>query len=109
LVPRSLKQIFSDIKITRSWNIRVGFTDSAKLINARFKNLRRALKLWSKNLPCMKDLITKMNPVISLLDTMEEFRTLSLEERNLRDILKSHVITLLQNQKAYWKQRGKIN
>jgi hypothetical protein len=38
---------------------------------------------------------------------MEEFRTLSLEEWNLRDILKDHIITLLQNQKAYWKQRGK--
>jgi hypothetical protein len=35
-------------------------------------------------------------------------RTLSLEEWNLRDILKDHVITLLQNQQAYWKQRGKI-
>ena len=29
-------------------------------------------------------------------------------EWNLRDILKEHVITLLQNQKSYWKQRGKI-
>jgi hypothetical protein len=29
-------------------------------------------------------------------------------EWNLRDWLKSHIITLLQNQKAYWKHRGKI-
>jgi hypothetical protein len=45
--------------------------------------------------------------VISLLDTFEEFGTLSLDEWNLIDILKSHVITLLQNKKGYWKQRGK--
>jgi hypothetical protein len=99
---------FKDI-VKNAWNIPVGYTDSAKMINAKFKNLRRALKLWAKNLPCLKDLINKVNSVICLLDNLEEFRTLSLEEWNLRDILKSHVITLLQNQKAYWKQRGKIN
>jgi hypothetical protein len=37
-----------------------------------------------------------------------KMRTLSLEEWNLRDILKTHVITLLQNKKSYWKQRRKI-
>jgi hypothetical protein len=45
--------------------------------------------------PRLKDLINKVNYMISLLDTFEEFRTLSLDEWNLRDILKSHVITLL--------------
>jgi hypothetical protein len=32
-------------------------------------------KLWAKNLPCLKDLINKVNYMISLLDTFEEFRT----------------------------------
>jgi hypothetical protein len=95
--------------VQNAWNIPVGYIDSAKRINAKFKNLRRALKMWAKNLPCLKDLIDKVNSVICLLDNLEEFRTLSLEEWNLRDILKAHVITLLQNHKAYWKQRGKIN
>jgi hypothetical protein len=31
-----------------------------------------------------------------------------LEEWNLRDLIKSHIISLLQNQRVYWKQRGKI-
>jgi hypothetical protein len=57
----------------------------------------------------LKDLIAKVNSMICLLDNLEEFETLSLEEWNLRDILKSHVITLLQNQKAYRKQTGRIN
>jgi hypothetical protein len=91
---------FKDI-VQNAWNIPIGYIDSAKMINAKFKNLRRALKLWAENLPCLKDLIDKVNSVICLLDNLEEFRTLSLEEWNLRDILKSHVITLLQNQKAY--------
>jgi hypothetical protein len=46
--------------------------------------------------------------VIDLLDNFEEFRTLSTAEWNLRDILRSHVLDLIQNQRIYWKQRGKI-
>jgi regulator of replication initiation timing len=90
------------------WNIPVGHSDPAKRITAKLKNLRKSIKLWAKNLPCLRSLIDKVNSLITLLDNLEEFRTLSLEEWNLRDILKNHVTTLLQNQKSYWKQRGKI-
>jgi hypothetical protein len=38
-----------------------------------------------------------------MLDNFEEIRALNDVEWNLRDILKSHVISLLQDQKAYWK------
>jgi hypothetical protein len=119
-IPRFQEQISSDFIITSYSTsnlmtlfkmpgiyIHVGFIDSATMINAKFKNLRTALKLWEKNLPCLKYMIAKVNSVIYMLDTIEEFRTLSLEEWNLRNILKSHVITLLQNKKGYWKQRGK--
>jgi hypothetical protein len=86
----------------------VEFLDSAKRVNEKFKNLRRSLKLWAKNLPCLKKLIAKVNEVFEMLDIFEEMRPLSTEEWNLRDILKSHVLTLLYNQNVYWKQRGKI-
>jgi hypothetical protein len=43
-----------------AWNIPVSFTNSAKRINAKFKNVRRALKIWSKNLPCLKKQIEKL-------------------------------------------------
>jgi hypothetical protein len=43
------------------------------------------------------------------LDLAEDMRFLTIEEWNLRDILKSHVLALLQNQKTYWKQRGRLN
>jgi hypothetical protein len=79
-----------------------------KRLNAKFKNLRRSIKLWAKNLPFLKHLISNFNEVILFIDTLEEFGSLSLIEWNLRDILKNHVITLPQNQKSYWKQIGKI-
>jgi hypothetical protein len=94
--------------VQAAWNIPAGYVDSAKNINAKFKNLSRSLKLWEKNLPCLKNLIAKVNEVIALFDLMEEFRTLSVTEWDLRDTLKTHLIALLQNQKSYWKQRGKI-
>jgi exonuclease III len=98
---------FIDI-VKNAWNIPVSFTNSAKRINAKFKNVRRALKIWSRNLPCLKNQIEKVNSVIEMLDIFEEIRALNDIEWNLRDILKSHVISLLHDQKAYWKQRGKI-
>jgi hypothetical protein len=94
--------------VENSWKVPVGHTDPAKKTTAKLKNLRKSINTWVKNLPCLRKLIDKVNSVINLLDALEELRTLSLEEWNLRDILKSHVITLLQNQKTYWKQRGKI-
>jgi hypothetical protein len=49
-----------------------------------------------------------VNEVIALFDLMEEFRTLTVTEWDLRDTLKAHIITLLKNQKSYWQQRGEI-
>jgi hypothetical protein len=64
--------------------------------------------LWAKNLPCFKKTIAQVNEVIDMLDNFEEFRALSTAEWNLRDILRSHVLDLIQNQRIYLKQRGEI-
>jgi exonuclease III len=98
---------FKDI-VKTSWDAPVPPMNSAKRINTKLKNLRRILKNWVKNLPCLKKLIKRVNETIELLDIFEELRPLSTKEGNLRDMLKSHVLTLLQNQRVYWKQRGKI-
>jgi hypothetical protein len=98
---------FKDI-VKSSWDATLPPMNSAKRINTKLKNLRRNLKNWVKNLPCLKNLIKRVNETIELLDIFEELRPLSTEEGNLRDMLKSHVLTLLQNQRVYWKQRGKI-
>jgi hypothetical protein len=44
--------------------------------------------------------------LILLLDSLEEFRDLSLEEWNTRNIFQSNFESLLQQQKEYWKQGG---
>jgi hypothetical protein len=80
--------------VQNAWNILVNHSNIAKKINAKLKNLRRAIKLWSKNLACLKNLIKSVNDVIELLDNFEEMRSLSVEENCLRDLLKSHVLTL---------------
>jgi hypothetical protein len=69
--------------------------------------LRRGLKLWAKNLPCLKTTISSVNEVIDMFDNFEEFRSLSEDEWNLREFLRSHVLELIHNQRIYWKQRGK--
>ena len=56
----SFKQV-----VQAAWNIPVGHTDCAKKINAKFKNVRRALKLWAKNLSCHKKQIVELNDFIS--------------------------------------------
>jgi hypothetical protein len=48
-------------------------------VNAKFKNLRRSLKLWAKNLTCLKQNIAKVNDTIEVLDILEEYMHLTLE------------------------------
>jgi hypothetical protein len=69
--------------------------------------VRRALKICSKNLPCLKKQIEKVNSIIEMLDNFEEIRALNDYEWNLRDLLKSHVISLLQDKKKLTRSRGK--
>jgi hypothetical protein len=37
-----------------AWQIPVEHSDSVKIINGKLKNVRIGLKLWAKNLPCLK-------------------------------------------------------
>lgn len=98
---------FKDV-VSNAWSIPVGFQDRAKKISAKFKNLRRALKQWAKNLSCLKLKIEQLNECIFLFDLFEEYMALSNLEWRRRVILKEELLTLLKNQKIYWKQRGKI-
>jgi hypothetical protein len=43
-----------------------------------------------------------------MLNFLEEFRDLSLVEWNFRVILEKKLVTLLNQQEAYWQQHGKI-
>jgi hypothetical protein len=46
--------------------------------------------------------------VISFLDAIEEWRDLSVQEWNFRDILNLKLSGLLHQQQVYWRQRGAI-
>jgi hypothetical protein len=46
--------------------------------------------------------------LIYLLDATEEFRDLSLEKWNSRKLTQEHMEKMLDQQKEYWKQRGRI-
>jgi hypothetical protein len=52
--------------------------------------------------------ISDINSVIAMLDSVENIRVLSDQERIFRINLKTHLQFLLKQQLAHWKQRGKI-
>jgi hypothetical protein len=73
---------------------------------AKLKNLRRVLREWHKQNPNLASSIANTKELILMIDTFEEFRDPSLEW-NFRDVVKQHLEMLLQQQNAYWKQRGR--
>jgi hypothetical protein len=42
------------------------------------------------------------------LDNLEEFRELSLKEWNFRQLIHEHLFGLLEQQRVYWMQRGRM-
>jgi hypothetical protein len=82
--------------------------DAAKTLTSKYKNLRKTLKDWSHTLSNLKQTIERVKLVLNFLNFLEEFRDLSLIEWNFQSILEQHLITLLRQQKTYWKQRGQI-
>lgn len=90
------------------WSQNVQEEGSEKRISAKFKRLRKGLKIWSKNLSQLSAKIRTTNPVILLLDSMEEFRPLPTPEWNGRAFLQEHLKFPLKAQHSYWKQRATI-
>lgn len=82
--------------------------DSAKIFAAKFKRLKKGLKLWARTLSDLKKTINDKNFMILYYDTIEEFRDLTLVELNGRNILKEHLAKTLEYQRIYWKQRATI-
>ena len=95
---KDFKQVVSDI-----WNQPTQESDSAKNITAKFKRLRKGLKIWAKSISNLAAIIKATNKVIHMWDFLEEFRPLSNIELNGRDILKQHLASILDYQRVYWK------
>ena len=82
--------------------------DHAKMLTAKFKNLRRELKEWKSTLPKLALAIEKIKLVLHFLETIELFRDLSLPEWNFRNMVSEKLIFLLKQQRTYWRQREKV-
>ncbi|KAM3292613.1 hypothetical protein ACQJBY_036379 [Aegilops geniculata] len=94
--------------VQNNWNQEVDEVDSAKKIAAKFKRLRKGLKIWARNLSDLKKIIANTNFLILCFDYLEEARELTTVETNGRDILKAHLEKILSHQRLYWKQRATI-
>jgi hypothetical protein len=91
--------------VQAAWSTSVRAEGSASIIAAKFKNLRRVLKRWSKDISKLANLVKECNEVLVVLDKLEERRALSIPERNFRFILKAHIGKLLKAKNDYWRQR----
>ena len=98
---------FLDV-VQHGWSIPIDQTDKAKIISAKFKNLRRVIKACQSNLSSLKQNIANVKLVLSLLTMIEEFRDLSIMEWNFKSLLEKKLLFLLKQQRIYWKQRGTI-
>jgi hypothetical protein len=78
------------------------------MVIAKLKNLRRVLRAWEGQLSNLNTTINNNKVMLSFLDMIEESRDLTLEEWNFRKIIQDHLGSLLEQQRIYWKQRGKI-
>ena len=100
---------FFDV-VQNSWSSpRILRRNAAANISVEFKDLRKALKLWSKNFSQLAKLIDICNKVIFFLDSLEECGALFLPEWNLRKFVKAKLMQLLRFRNIYWKQRHTVN
>lgn len=87
------------------WNLPTNATSLATRISAKFKNLRRGHKIWSKNISNLAKMIQNCQKTILFMDTLEERRPLLRTEFNFRNILKKHLMQLLYYKQIYWQKR----
>jgi hypothetical protein len=82
--------------------------DKAKMITSKFKNLRKVLRIWQKNFSSLRKNLEHVKAILSLLEIIEESRDLTVLEWNFKNLLITKLNQLLDQQRTYWKQRGKI-
>jgi hypothetical protein len=90
------------------WHCSANCEDLAKRVAAKLKNLRSKIRQWQKNIKSLASLISTTMLVLQFLDTLEEFRDLSIMEWNFRILVRRNIDLLLKLQNDYWKQRSKI-
>jgi hypothetical protein len=94
--------------LEHGWNLPCNQEDRATKLGAKFKTLRKILRQWHSQISNMSKLIDNNKITLAFLDSLEEFRDLALEEWNFRKLVQENLGKLLDQQREYWKQRGKI-
>jgi hypothetical protein len=94
--------------VAHGWAVPTYQTDSAKILSAKFKNLRRVLKAWQSQISNLKANIANVKSVLILLGILEEYMDLTVHEWNFRIVLQDKYTSLLHQQQIYWKQRGTL-
>ena len=97
--------------VAQAWNKPMKYnrqSNAATRIGQKLKAVRYALKKWSKKISRLNIAIENTNKTLLELDNIEDRRPLTTPERNFRNILKKHLLRLLQHQKDYWKKRCTI-
>jgi hypothetical protein len=94
--------------VQQGWDQPCFHSDKAKILTAKLKFLRRSLRAWQQNLSSLAKTIENNKLVLRFMDILEEFRDLSLEKWNFRQVVKSNLENLLEKQRIYWMQRGII-
>lgn len=64
--------------------------------------------MWSKNFSKLNKLIYNSDWVLLLLDGLEDQRPLSWLETAFRKLVKTHLASLLESKRTYWKQRNTV-
>ena len=91
--------------VATAWFSNSCSSSNTRNISIKLKTVRAALKKWQSNQSSITILIKHCNLVISLLDDLEEYRPLFLQEQNFRTIIQSQLQKLLGYQHSYWTQR----
>lgn len=65
-------------QVQSGWVLPYHVDDPAKIITAKFKNLRKTLKQWKQTLSALKECIHHTKLILSFMNILEEFRDPSL-------------------------------
>lgn len=95
--------------VQNSWLTSPTLHTATKTISSKFKNLRSALKSWSKKISNLKLLISNCNAVICFLDGLEDRRGLFNPEINLRSAVRKQLEMWLKCKNLYWRKRYTVN
>ena len=94
--------------VATSWSKPTHKKNSAANLNAKFKRLRYDIKFWSRNISRLSICIENCNKALLELDNLEDRRGLTILESNFRNVIKKHLLALLDYQRQYWKKRCTI-